>query len=233
MNILCLDTSTDACTVALALGDGLLARRSETPRMHARLLLSMIDELLQEGSVALADLDAIAVGRGPGSFTGVRIGCSVAQGLAFGADLPVVPLSSLAILAAKYVAPAPDRDTGPADVVLVAQDARMQELYWAAFRHAGGAAALLDPVVHDRLDAPDGIAPVLRAASAGSILTGVGTAFAGIPVPGLAHTLGVNKVDATALPAAQDAIPMARELLRRHGGLPPEQVLPVYFRSPV
>ena len=122
MKLLAFDTATDACTVAVWT-DGNVHERLEIGRRHAERLLVLIDEVLAEAGTPLNSLDAIAFGRGPGSFTGLRISAGVAQGLAFGADLPVVPVSTLAALA----------QCGGADNVLAALDARMQQVYWAAY----------------------------------------------------------------------------------------------------
>ena len=122
MKLLALDTATEACTVALWL-DGNVLERFEFGSHHAERLLPMIDALLAEAGHVLTQLDAIAFGRGPGSFTGLRIGAGVTQGLAFGADLPVVPVSSLAALAQGV----------DAAKVLAAFDARMQQIYWGVY----------------------------------------------------------------------------------------------------
>jgi len=122
MKLLALDTATEVCTVALSL-DGEILERSEPGGQHAERILPMVDALLAEAGLVLTQLDALAFGRGPGSFTGLRIGAGVVQGLAFGADLPVVPVSSLAALA---------QGQGSARV-LAAFDARMQQVYWGAY----------------------------------------------------------------------------------------------------
>ncbi|HEX7914294.1 tRNA (adenosine(37)-N6)-threonylcarbamoyltransferase complex dimerization subunit type 1 TsaB [Rudaea sp.] len=129
MNLLAIDTATEACSAALGF-DGKIIERSElAPRRHAELILPMIASLLAEAGLARRDLDGIAVGRGPGAFTGVRLAISVAQGLALGLDLPVVPVSSLAALALD--APhAAHRD----EPILAVIDARMGEVYTGTFR---------------------------------------------------------------------------------------------------
>ena len=123
MRLLALDTSSVACSVALQLDDVVIERHEEQPREHTRILLPMIREAMQEGGTELALLDAIVLGNGPGSFIGMRIAASVAQGLAFGADLDIVPVSSMAAVAAEVLA------HYDAAEVVVTQDAHMHEAY--------------------------------------------------------------------------------------------------------
>jgi tRNA threonylcarbamoyl adenosine modification protein YeaZ len=140
MRILALDTATEACSAALLVDGRLLASREmEFERGHAEHILAMIDAVLAEGGVALPAVDAVAFGRGPGGFTGVRLAASVTQGLAFAADRFVVPISDLAAVAQRAL------DLEPAvDRVLVCNDARMKEVYWACFeRDREGLAALV------------------------------------------------------------------------------------------
>jgi tRNA threonylcarbamoyladenosine biosynthesis protein TsaB len=132
LKILALETSTEACSVALWT-DGSIVERFEVGSQHSERILPMVHDVLAEAGLALAQLDAIAFGRGPGSFTGLRISAGVVQGLAFGADLPVVPVSSLAVLAQGLDAPK----------VLAAFDARLNQVYWGAYiRNAEGVAEL-------------------------------------------------------------------------------------------
>jgi len=126
--ILAIETATEACSVALLLEDEVQERFEIAPRQHAVLLLPFVESLLAAAGLTLARLDSIAFGCGPGSFTGLRIAAGVTQGLAFGADLPVVAVSTLAALAQGTV-----RQHG-ARAVLAALDARMKEVYWGAFR---------------------------------------------------------------------------------------------------
>jgi tRNA threonylcarbamoyladenosine biosynthesis protein TsaB len=140
---LALDTSSLACTVAVRIGDQLVERHEEKPREHTRLLMPMIREVLDEAGVGLADLDGIVLGNGPGSFIGMRIAASVAQGLAFGASLNIIPVSSLAAVAAEVL------DKSNAEQVAVAQDAHMNEVYLGLFSR--GAGSLPQPVSDERL----------------------------------------------------------------------------------
>ncbi|UTA49416.1 tRNA (adenosine(37)-N6)-threonylcarbamoyltransferase complex dimerization subunit type 1 TsaB [Simiduia sp. 21SJ11W-1] len=131
--ILALDTSSNACSVALAYDDVRFCRAAITPRGHMQRLLPMVDEVLAEAGVKVSSLDAIAFGRGPGSFTGLRVATGVVQGLAYGADLPVIPVSSLASLAQGYSRLHP----AFAGSLAVAVDARMGEIYGARFTVTG------------------------------------------------------------------------------------------------
>jgi len=127
MRILAIDTSTEACSAAILNGDDVVQRYQVAPRQHADLILGMCDELLAETNTALNQLDAIAFGRGPGAFTGVRIATGVVQGISFAHNLPVVPVSSLAAMA---FAAWQEQKTS---YVMTAIDARMGEVYWACY----------------------------------------------------------------------------------------------------
>jgi tRNA threonylcarbamoyladenosine biosynthesis protein TsaB len=137
MKLLALDTSSAQCSVALLVDDQVLVREMATAREHAQLILPMVDAVLAEAGVTLRQLEGIAFGRGPGSFTGVRVAAAVTQGLAAGADLPVLPVSSLRALAAQALRRAP-ASTAASGVVLACMDARMGEVYWAAFSTEAG-----------------------------------------------------------------------------------------------
>jgi len=130
--ILALDTSTEACSCALAIDGAVHERYELQPRQHARLLLPMIRDLLGECGLGFSALDAVACGRGPGSFTGLRIAAGVAQGIAFAADVPVLPVSGLAALALDI------HNRTAADTVLAVLDARIDEVYVAQYRFVAG-----------------------------------------------------------------------------------------------
>ncbi len=133
--ILALDSSTDACSVALYADGQLSAHFELAAKSHTQRLLPMVDELLQGNNLKLGDLDAIAFGRGPGSFTGLRICMGIVQGLAFGAQLPVIPVSTLEAMALGYYRANPQVNLP----VLVSLDARMDEVYWGLYARKGGA----------------------------------------------------------------------------------------------
>lgn len=223
MKLLALDTATEACSVALLLGDTLLARYEEPKRGHAELILPMVDELLAEAGIGLGALDCLAVGRGPGTFTGVRIGVSVAQGLAFGADRPIVPVSDLAALAQRGV------QTHRATRVLACLDARLGELYWAAFET--GADGLVTALTDERV----GTLATVTAPMEGEWF-GVGTGWTA--QPGLTAHLrqgGVNLTgtDGTLRPRAHEIARLAARDFRAGRAVAPEQALPVYVRDSV
>jgi len=130
MKLLAIDTSTEACSAALSINGEISERYEIAPRKHAELILPMIDELLSDADCTLAQMDAMAFGRGPGAFTGVRIGTGVVQGLAFSVDCPVVPVSSLAAMAYGTM------QELTVDNVLAGIDARMGEVYWGAYQRS-------------------------------------------------------------------------------------------------
>ncbi len=228
MKILALDTATEACSAALVF-DGDIAERYEVlGRGHAERLLPMVQEVLAEAGVALAAVDAIAFGRGPGSFTGLRIGAGVTQGLAFGANLPVVPVSDLAALAART---ASHRSVSH---VLACLDARMSQVYWAAFDctdpHAPVALTpetVSDPgevVLPPINELPNGDSPVFFAAGHGL------SAY-----PALHTLLGKRLAgfDAELLPHAREIALIGARIFAEGGAVGAEQALPVYLRNEV
>lgn len=141
MNLLALDTSSIACSLALQVDGHVFEAHAEEPREHTRLLMPMIRRLLADAETAIAELDGIVLGNGPGSFIGMRIATSVAQGLALGAGLKIAPLSSLAAVAAETVA-------NGAEAVAVAQDAHMREVYLGLYEVRAGA---LRPLIDERI----------------------------------------------------------------------------------
>jgi len=216
VKILALDTSTEHCSVALWRDGTVDAREVLAGQRHSQLLLPMVDELLERHELTLAGLDGIAFGQGPGSFTGLRIACGVTQGLAFGADLPVVGISTLLAMAAA---------TGAGRVVCCL-DARMGEIYHAAY--AKGEAGW-EPVHAPNLCAP-GEAPLPPAGP----WTGCGNGFA-------AHESALKQRYAGLLSAIMPEIfPHARDIARLAArefeagrAVAAEQALPIYIRDKV
>jgi tRNA threonylcarbamoyladenosine biosynthesis protein TsaB len=245
MKILAIDTSTEACSAALRVGDRVLERYHEAPRGHAELILPMIDELLAETGVALKDLDAIAFGRGPGSFTGVRLAASVVQGLAFGAGVGVVPVSTLKAVALRAVAlravalravasraVALTAADASATHVLVCNDARMDEVYTAAFAVVGSELVALGPeqvlapgLVQLRSDAVPRVG--------GARWIGAGRGFRAYPELGQRGLRVLDQVFDEALPRAVDILELAVPEVLAGRVLPPAAALPIYVRDEV
>jgi len=216
MQLLAFYTSTQWLTIACAHGGRWTEREELAGQAHSQRLLPLVDEVLAEAGLALVDLDAIAFGAGPGSFTGVRIGCGVAQGLAFGAGIPLVPVSTLeAIAEAAWQAHGWTR-------VLACLDARMREVYVATYRREDdGWIAEREPAVMRPQD-------VAATAYAGN---GAGDGFAAYP--DLASRLGLACVDATAIPRARAIAALAMPEVAAGRTLAPSEALPVYVRHRV
>jgi tRNA threonylcarbamoyladenosine biosynthesis protein TsaB len=221
MKLLAFETATEACSVALWIDGEVRERFEVAPRRHAELALPWADLLLADAGVAKAQLDAVAVGRGPGAFTGVRLGVALGQGIALALGLPVVPVSTLAALAMRA-----DAAGGPTDV-LAAIDARMGEVYWATFRR--GAASVV-PVSAEAVSAP----AVVALPDDGSAWIGVGTGFAAAEGL-LQQRLGerLRGVDAGALPHAADVAVLAAAAFARGEAVPAERLEPAYLRDNV
>jgi tRNA threonylcarbamoyladenosine biosynthesis protein TsaB len=139
VNILAIDSATEACSAALLRADGVVFSEFEVaPRQHARLLPEMIRRILIDGAVDRSDLSYCAFANGPGAFTGIRIATAQAQGIGIGLGIPLVPISTLAVLAQAGF------DQHPWNSTLAALDARMQEIYWGSYRRdENGCAQLL------------------------------------------------------------------------------------------
>jgi tRNA threonylcarbamoyladenosine biosynthesis protein TsaB len=218
MNLLAIETATESCSVALLCGEAMLMRSEIAPRRHAELILPMIASLLEEAGLARGSIDAIAVGRGPGAFTGVRLGISIAQGLALGLDIPVVPVSSLAALAMQ----APDDGAA----ILAAIDARMGEVYVGCFRRKG---PLVESLSVEAVGLADKIT-LPQYPQWNVIGTGWGTYHAALQarlsvVPQWAESACYPQADAIAR--------LALPALRAGHAVAPELALPVYLRDKV
>lgn len=149
IKILAIDTSTDACSVAVSFQGNIIGYDEIIPKAHTKILLPMVDRLLKEVGLELAALDAFAFGRGPGSFTGVRIACSVIQALSFGMKKPVIPVSTLRALAQGAY-----RELG-VEQVFATLDARLQEVYWGLFRK--DSQGIMQPVSDEKVQSRDRI----------------------------------------------------------------------------
>jgi tRNA threonylcarbamoyladenosine biosynthesis protein TsaB len=217
MRLLAIDTATERCSVALRLDGKVVERSSEQPRGAADLVLPMVESVLQEAGVRLTDLDGIAYGRGPGAFTGVRIGVGVVQGLAFGAGLQTVGISNLAAVA-QQVARAGDR-------ILVCMDARMNQVYWSSFVREQGA-ELVTPLAAERVDAPEVVTD-------GDYTVLAGTGFKAYPQLPARLATGDRIVHETVLPKASDIALLAEAEFRAGRAKPAAEAEPVYVRDQV
>ncbi len=221
MKLLALDTTEDSCSVALCIDDEMRWRFEVAPRRHSELILPMMDSLLAEAGISVRQLDALAFSRGPGSFTGIRIATGVAQGVALGADLPVVPVSTLAALAQAML-----RKHG-ATRVLSALDARMGEVYWAwcdqgeAVMEVSGAGEHVGP--------PASVTP----GSAGDAW-GAGSGWSAHP-EALRQATGIisSRIFGEQAVHARDVASLGLAALAAGNTLAPEQALPVYIRDNV
>lgn len=221
VKLLAIDTSGDACSAALLM-DGIIEQTIEhAPRRHAELILGMMEQLLERSDTRLEDLDALAFGRGPGSFTGVRIAASVVQGAAFGAALPVVPVSTLAAMAQGQFRRAGQRR------LLAAIDARMDEVYWGCYEI--GEDGLAVSCCAECVSPPERI----------SIPSGHGWMGVGSGWSAHGQTLGerlgkvLDGIDPDGLCEARDIATLAASELLAGRHVPAERAIPVYLRDQV
>lgn len=220
MNLLALDTSSLACSVGVSRAGNRFLKYAEKSREHTRILLPMISAALADAALEVTDLDAVVLGNGPGSFIGMRIAASVAQGLAHGASVPIVPVSSLAAVALAV--------GKPGEVVAVAQDAHVDEVYLGLYRidADGAAVALGDERLHgqgpiDELDDVD------YAVAAG---------FGWQRYPALAESNHerLARVDATCLyPRPEALLELGARSLAARPGIDPADLKPAYLRKKV
>jgi len=218
MNLLAIETATETVSVALAVDGEVLERYRHAPRQHAELLLPWVEELLAETGLGFKSLDAIAFSRGPGSFTSLRIGIGVVQGLAWASDLPVIPVSSLA-------ATAQTAYREGIDSALVALDARMNEVFTGVFE--ANSNGIMMPVGMERVCRPEDVQPPLNSAT-----HGIGIGFD--------RYAALDELSARLLsirpdiwPKASSVLELAIEWLRTNKALPAEQAQPVYLRDNV
>jgi len=236
MKILALDTSTEYCSAAVWIDGDVEVRETRAGQSHSDLLLGMIDELLKSRALSPRDLDGIAYGEGPGSFTGLRIACGVVQGLAFGADLPVVGVGTLLAMAAG----------SGAERVVCCVDARVHEIYHAAFRRVAagertaeteGFARYPHPsfnggwrVVHEPSLCAPGAAPGLP----GEGWLACGSGFRAYPDELEQHYAGkLAAIDLELYPHARDIAALAAPRFAAGLGVSAEEAAPVYLRDKV
>jgi tRNA threonylcarbamoyladenosine biosynthesis protein TsaB len=214
MRVLAIETSTEHCSVALQQGDEVLSHSELAGQRHSEILLAMIERLLGEAGSRLQDLDGIAFGAGPGSFTGVRIAASVAQGLALGLNAPVTPVGTLEALA----------EAAGFERVACALDARLDEVYFAAYERRGeNWQAVVEPCLSaiGALELP-----------AGDGWVGVGSGF-GILHGELGRQLQLAQVHPERFPDARAVAALGTRMLARDGGMDAAHAQPIYLRNKV
>ncbi|CAM4097180.1 MULTISPECIES: tRNA (adenosine(37)-N6)-threonylcarbamoyltransferase complex dimerization subunit type 1 TsaB [Shewanella] len=218
LSLLALDTCTEFCSVALQYQGQVFAREADAPREHSQRLLPMVQEVLQEAGISLSQVDVIAYGRGPGSFTGIRICTSMTQGLALGQDLPVVGISTLAAMAQAAIT------LKGAAQVATAIDARMGEIYWGEYRAVDGLASL---VGEERVCAPEELSSQL---AFDTPLAACGTGFDAYPA---LLTEQMSLVEEAKFPLARFMLPLAEAAVKAGLATEVDQLQPVYLRDTV
>src|SRR5210317_249470 len=223
MNLLAIDTSSVACSVALQSDESIIERHEEQAREHTRLLMPMLGDVLAESGITAQDLDAIVLGNGPGSFIGMRIAASVAQGLAHGAGISIVPVSSLAAVAAEVL-----EDAAIAEVV-VAQDAHMSEVYLGGFRRGPGSIPV--PLFPERLHTQT----MIEELEPGTADRRVAAGFGWQRYPGLAAANEglIGQLSAVLHPRARFLIPLGAAAWQAGEAIQPGDLVPAYLRSKV
>jgi tRNA threonylcarbamoyladenosine biosynthesis protein TsaB len=216
--ILALETSSELASVALLLGDRLIARESSGVQNHSQTLLPMVQSLLSEAGIGLAQCDAIAFGSGPGSFTGVRTACGVAQGLAFGIDLPLAPIVTLLAMAERCRA-----TRGGSEVfdVLCVLDARMGEVYWAQYRFTDEWQIMIEPT----LSTASAVMPLGEVVACGNGLSAYSSWFDAVSY--------MKDAVPDCLPHAMHIARLAQIMLMRGGTVPARAAQPFYLRNKV
>lgn len=223
MKLLALDTATEACSCALLYDVGQLEHSVMTTRHHAELILPMIDEMMQAFKLRPQQLDAVVMGCGPGSFTGLRIACGVAQGIAFAAEVPIIPISSLAALAqAAY------RDKGMSHVV-AAIDARMGEVYWGEY--ILGENQLMQLCGEEVVCPPESV-KLLENRAAYAVGSGW-MAYSTALLKALGTETPINIETETTYPQASAMLPLAVAAFEQGLAVSPELALPIYLRNKV
>lgn len=218
MNLLAIETSTETCSVAISVNGEVLEHYQHAPRQHAELLLPWVQQLMAEADIGFSAIDAIAFSRGPGSFTSLRIGIGVVQGLAWAANRPVIPVSSLAATAQAAV----DKGVGSA---LVALDARMNEVFTGNFEI--NSEGLMIPVSAETVCSPQCVI-----APENPETFGIGNGFE--RYAGLGELSGqLAGIYPDIWPKASSMLPLAEGWLKSNEPLPAEQAQPVYLRDNV
>ncbi|MDO6619307.1 tRNA (adenosine(37)-N6)-threonylcarbamoyltransferase complex dimerization subunit type 1 TsaB [Shewanella sp. 6_MG-2023] len=219
LTILALDTCTESCSAALLHDNKQYNRVFDAPREHSQRILPMVDEVLTEAGIKISNVNLIAYGRGPGSFTGIRICTSMTQGLALGHDIPVIGVSTLAAMAQMAI------ETEQAEQIFCAIDARMSEIYWGQFINVDGIATLVGA---EHVSSPDSVDVILDKQKPMHIC---GTGF--VAYPDLLNDVAKKQATQITLP---DASAMIKLVIKAHEqGLATsvDELAPVYLRDKV
>ena len=215
MNLLALDTSTEFLSLALQLGDKTHSHYQHAGQAASQLVLPQIQALLNSAKITLNQLDGIAFGAGPGAFTGVRVACGVAQGLGFGANLPVVGVNTLLALA----------QTSGEDKVIACLDARMGEIYHAAFERKNGEWIEQSPTIVCKPEA----APILE-----GVWNGVGSGWAAYgDILSAIYANNLAQVLPNITPTAQAILQLAAPIFAAGLAKPASEAAPIYIRNRV
>jgi tRNA threonylcarbamoyladenosine biosynthesis protein TsaB len=221
LTILAIETSSELASCALLCGETVYSRDSAGVRTHSQSILPMVQGMLEEAGIKLGDCDAIAYGSGPGSFTGVRTACGIAQGLGFGAGLPLVPVVTLEAMAL-----ACQQQYGGGDILAVL-DARMGEVYWAQYRmsEAANGGPALQTVLAPALSAPENVRPEGAVTACGNGLQAYAPAFAAQGFHAGSH--------ADIMPHAIQVAQLARLGFAAGVKLAPAEAQPLYLRNKI
>ncbi|MGY5453216.1 tRNA (adenosine(37)-N6)-threonylcarbamoyltransferase complex dimerization subunit type 1 TsaB [Agarivorans sp. MS3-6] len=217
-NILALDTSTENCSVALQWQGEIFSKQEYSPRDHTLKILPFVEQILAEAGANLQQLDAIAFGRGPGSFTGVRIGVATAQGLAFGADKPMIAVSTLQAMAQQALV------THQQEHCFAAIDARMGEVYWGEYQAEGGIMGLVD---QELVIKPELLGSNQQSAAA------VGTGWQTYQELLCGQFSGAKVLESVLYPTARDMLKYAQLAFEKGDTVSAEHAEPVYLRDKV
>jgi tRNA threonylcarbamoyladenosine biosynthesis protein TsaB len=224
-NLLAIETSGEACSVALSMHGEIRQKHVHAPMKHAELLLPAVHSLLDEADTRLNELDAIVFGRGPGSFTSLRIGIGVVQGLAWGAEIPVIPISSLAVVAQQTLVSHQNSWNVLPRFILVAMDARMSEVFHCMFEF--DKAGLLAPATPESVSSPGKLL-----VPEPDLVVGAGNGFERYPaLLELSRTLSSTHEDV--LPTGTALIQLAQHWLETNEPLSAGEAQPVYIRDNV
>jgi tRNA threonylcarbamoyladenosine biosynthesis protein TsaB len=220
MKLLAIDTATEACSAALYINGTISERYELAPREHTKLILPMIDSLMAEVKIEAQDLDVLAFGRGPGSFTGVRIATGITQGIAFAANLRIVPVSTLAAIAQDCL------EKTDNDCIFTAVDARMNEIYWAVYQR--------NPENIVELSSQESVGPVTNIDCLGHKGFGIGSGW-NIHESKLKAQLADSVIgyDANYLPKASVIARLGVYGFNNNQAVSVEQAMPVYLRDKV